>query len=139
MASLVRWIFPPLLGESLILSKSIRRRKRRGSGGQESFLDCHTKSNLLCSYRSASIRTKRVNSQKDSMLPSFRKLYYQVQDVLDGRKRKSYKPKIYSADIMPLRGFLICPQCGELLTGMLNMLTVHFSNTSRSSYREKKC
>jgi len=44
-------------------------------------------------------------------------LYYQVQDVLDGRKRVPYKPKIVTNENLPLRGFLICPDCGKLLTG----------------------
>ena len=44
-------------------------------------------------------------------------LYYQVQDVLDGRKRSTYKAKILTNENLPLRGFLICPKCGKLLTG----------------------
>jgi site-specific DNA recombinase len=44
-------------------------------------------------------------------------LYYRVQDVLDGRKRNQYKAKIVSAPLLPLRGFLECPECGKLLTG----------------------
>jgi site-specific DNA recombinase len=44
-------------------------------------------------------------------------LYYQVQDVLDGRKRGQYKLKVASNASLPLRGFLICPACGKLLTG----------------------
>jgi site-specific DNA recombinase len=44
-------------------------------------------------------------------------LYYQVQDVLDGRKRGQYKLKVASNATLPLRGFLICHQCGKLLTG----------------------
>lgn len=44
-------------------------------------------------------------------------LYYQAQDVLDGRKRGQYRLKVASNATMPLRGFLICPDCGKLLTG----------------------
>lgn len=44
-------------------------------------------------------------------------LYYQVQDVLDGRKRGQYKLKVTSNATLPLRGFLICHKCGKLLTG----------------------
>ncbi len=43
-------------------------------------------------------------------------LYYQVQDVLDGRKRH-YRLKVVSNASLPLRGFLICPKCNKLLTG----------------------
>ena len=44
-------------------------------------------------------------------------LYYRVQDVLNGRKRPTYRPKIQTNEDLPLRGFLICPQCGKVLTG----------------------
>ena len=43
-------------------------------------------------------------------------LFYAVQDVLDGRK-KSMRPKMSVDDNLPLRGFLICPNCGRMLTG----------------------
>jgi site-specific DNA recombinase len=44
-------------------------------------------------------------------------LYYDVQDVLDGRKRGQYKLKVAAGADMPLRGSLICPTCGKILTG----------------------
>lgn len=46
-------------------------------------------------------------------------LFYEVQEVLDGRKRKLFHPKIVSMAELPLRGFLICPNpdCGRMLTG----------------------
>ncbi len=43
-------------------------------------------------------------------------LFYEVQDVLDGKK-KMQRTKITVDDKIPLRGFLICPRCGRLLTG----------------------
>ncbi|ULT38441.1 recombinase family protein [Niabella defluvii] len=44
-------------------------------------------------------------------------LFFDVQDVLDGRKRKAVSKKIVSQDDIPLRGYLICPNCGRFLTG----------------------
>ncbi|MGN2375578.1 recombinase family protein [Sphingobacterium spiritivorum] len=43
-------------------------------------------------------------------------LYYEVQDVLDGRGR-NYRAKIKTLNDFPMRGFLICPECRRLLTG----------------------
>ena len=43
-------------------------------------------------------------------------LFYTVQDVLDGRKR-IMRTKIIVDENLPLRGFLICPNCGRMLTG----------------------
>lgn len=42
--------------------------------------------------------------------------FYRVQDFLDGKKRTD-GTKIVSLDMLPLRGFLICPKCGRKLTG----------------------
>jgi site-specific DNA recombinase len=44
-------------------------------------------------------------------------IFYQVQDILKGRKKAF--PVKYSAQVneLPLRGFLTCPQCGKNLTG----------------------
>ena len=46
-------------------------------------------------------------------------LFYKVQDILDGRKQTSRleATKVGSMDMLPLRGFLICPKCGKLLSG----------------------
>ncbi|MBN8833724.1 MAG: recombinase family protein [Sphingobacteriales bacterium 39-19] len=44
-------------------------------------------------------------------------LFFDVQDVLDGRKRKAVSKKVVSQDDIPLRGYLICPNCGRFLTG----------------------
>jgi len=53
-------------------------------------------------------------------------LYHQVQDVLDGRKRRSYRLKVASNASPPLRGFLICPKCGKLLTGSASKGHTHY-------------
>lgn len=42
-------------------------------------------------------------------------LFYQVQDVLDGKK-KPMRTKLKVDDKFPLRGYLLCPKCGKLLT-----------------------
>ena len=54
-----------------------------------------------------------VQGQHEAILSE--ELFEQVQDVLDGRGRK-YRLKIETRDEFPLRGFLICPECGKLLT-----------------------
>lgn len=42
-------------------------------------------------------------------------LFYRVQDVLDGNK-KIMRTKIKVDEAFPLRGFMLCPECGRLLT-----------------------
>ena len=43
-------------------------------------------------------------------------LFYDVQDVLNGRK-KIQRTKLAVDNMLPLRGFLICPKCSRMLTG----------------------
>src|SRR5690625_785589 len=43
------------------------------------------------------------------------KLFETVQEILDGRGR-TYRSKIKTSEEFILRGFLICPSCGKLLT-----------------------
>lgn len=42
--------------------------------------------------------------------------FYAVQDILDGRKKKVPNKFQTVRDEFPLRGFLICPDCGRTLT-----------------------
>ncbi|WP_345952118.1 recombinase family protein [Mucilaginibacter sp. PAMB04274] len=44
-------------------------------------------------------------------------LFYRVQDVLNGRTKGAWGPKMVSVDKLPLRGLIICPECGRMLTG----------------------
>lgn len=44
------------------------------------------------------------------------RLFWEVQDVLD-RRKKVHQVKIQTPDNLPLRGFLYCPDCGRTLTG----------------------
>ena len=43
-------------------------------------------------------------------------LFYEVQDVLNGNKKKPVV-KFVSNEMLPLRGFLECPDCHRMLTG----------------------
>ncbi len=44
-------------------------------------------------------------------------LYYEVQDILDGKKRKLPASPFCQKRELPLRGFLTCAKCGKTLTG----------------------
>ena len=46
-------------------------------------------------------------------------LFYRVQEVIEGRKRRFEKKgtKAVSPRSLALRGFLICPKCGKVMTG----------------------
>ncbi|MEJ7693164.1 recombinase family protein [Daejeonella sp.] len=45
-------------------------------------------------------------------------MFYKVQDILDGKKRKiREKTRMVSDEELPLRGFMHCPNCNRMLTG----------------------
>lgn len=44
-------------------------------------------------------------------------LFYEVQDVLEGKRRKELPAHPSRQELLPLRGFLKCPVCGRTLTG----------------------
>ncbi|TKC04465.1 recombinase family protein [Pedobacter frigoris] len=57
---------------------------------------------------------KVVDGQHDALISEA--LFYDVQDVLNGRKRKK-AAKVVSLDSLPLRGLILCPNCHRMLTG----------------------
>ena len=67
-------------------------------------------------------------------------LFYNVQDILDGRKRKA-KTTIASHDMMPLRGFLRCSRCTRTLTSSAakrrNAYYYYYHCSSSCGYRAK--
>lgn len=57
-----------------------------------------------------------VQGQHDPIISEA--LFYEVQDILDGNKRKERpNTKMISNENLPLRGYLICPKCGQTITG----------------------
>lgn len=68
-------------------------------------------------------------------------LFYKVQDVLSGRKRKSTGTKIVALDMLSLRGFLNCPQCRRTLSGSASKGRTHYYHyfhcSSACGYRKK--
>jgi site-specific DNA recombinase len=54
-------------------------------------------------------------------------VFYSVQDILEGKKRRTPLKYLTVRDEFPLRGYLLCPQCGRNLTGSASKgSTAHF-------------
>ncbi len=56
-----------------------------------------------------------VNAQHDAIISET--LFNEVGDLLDGRKTPRINLKVFSTAELPLRGFIVCPHCGRMLTG----------------------
>ena len=68
-------------------------------------------------------------------------LFYEVQDVLSGGKKNTPVIKIFSKDMLPLKGFLRCPACSRTLCGSASKgrkLYYHYYHCcSACGYRQK--
>lgn len=68
-------------------------------------------------------------------------LFYDVQDVLDGRKRTITGTTIVSMSMLPLRGFLNCSKCTRVLSGSAskgrNQYYHYYHCSSYCGYRQK--
>jgi len=68
-------------------------------------------------------------------------LFYDVQDVLEGRKRKLSGTKIVSPNMLQLRGFLNCSKCTRTLSGSASKGRTQYYHyyhcSSACGYRQK--
>ena len=68
-----------------------------------------------------------VKAQHEPIVSEY--LFYEVRDVLDGKKRRVKSKSNYDIDEnFPLRGFLQCPNCGGMLTGSTSKGKTQFYN-----------
>ncbi|WPU97881.1 recombinase family protein [Mucilaginibacter sp. cycad4] len=67
-------------------------------------------------------------------------MYYQIQEILDGKKRKS-RTTIMSPKMLPLKGFLHCNHCSRVLCGSAskgrNSYYYYYHCSSACGYRKK--
>ncbi|MFT4221895.1 MAG: recombinase family protein [Dysgonomonas sp.] len=76
-----------------------------------------------------------------------KELFDRVQLILDGNKRvERPNTKILSDENLPLRGFLVCPECGRNLTGsasngitIISIFNYSIINHLKHSTQLKKC
>jgi len=68
------------------------------------------------------IRLKAFKDEEEEILQGIHEpilseeLFYDVQNVLDGKKKSKYKYSLING-VYPMRGHLVCPRCGKTLTG----------------------
>ena len=119
MAGVIRWSFEKIAEGVFNTEQVYKMAKEKGFKGTKSLFWTAIRNPVYCGkielpkYKEEEGRL--IKGQHEPLISEA--LYYQVQDVLDGRKRGQYRLKVASNETMPLRGFLICPHCGKLLTG----------------------
>jgi site-specific DNA recombinase len=117
-AEVVRWIFDQLAVGTYSSESVWKMAKERGlSIGKNAFY-CIIRN----PFYTGKIRISMYKDEAESTVAGIHEpligedLFYQVQDILDGKKRPVTRIRADALDIFQLRGFLICEKCGRLLT-----------------------
>ena len=119
LASLVKWSFEQVAEGIMNTEQVYKMAKAKGFKGAKSlFWTCITNPVYCGKIFLEKYKDEEAQFIKAKHEPIIsEELYYKVQDVLYGRKRNTYRLKVVSNLSLPLRGFLICPECGKILTG----------------------
>ncbi|TDW97146.1 recombinase family protein [Dinghuibacter silviterrae] len=117
-APMVKWVFEEVAKGVLSIKEVWRTARRKGLNVGRSNIwyllrnPIYYGKILLPAYKDE--ETKIISGLHEPIISE--DLFYEVQDVLDGKKRNP-KPKYTAREELPLRGFLQCPRCGRALTG----------------------
>lgn len=119
-ASLIKWVFQELSNGVLAADQIRRAANKKGLKCSRSNFWTVVRNPIYCGKifipKFKDDETYLVQGLHEPLISEG--LFYDVQDVLDGKRRKErFNTKIASQDSLPLRGFLICPKCGRMLTG----------------------
>lgn len=114
-AGILRWSFEEIAKGAYNTEQVFKMAKEKGFTGTKSLFWFAIRNPVYCGKIFIPKYKEDESRQHEPLISE--DLYYQVQDVLDGRKRGQYKLKVASNATLPLRGFLICPTCGKVLTG----------------------
>lgn len=116
-APIMQWVFQQLAYGQYSAESIWKEAVQRG-------LDC-TKNTFWNAIRHpvycGKVRIKAYKNEEEQLVQGHHEpliteaLFYRVQDVLNG-KRKEQRTKITVDDRFPLRGFVLCPECGRVLT-----------------------
>ena len=119
-ASIIKWVFQELANGHFAADQIRKEANNRGLKCSRSNFWYAIRNPVYCgkipitSYKDE--EKTAVQGQHEAIISEA--IFYEVQEVLMGRKRKEKSgTQITVGDQMPLRGFLICPKCGRMLTG----------------------
>ena len=117
-ASILRWAFEEIAKETYNTEQVFKMAKEKGFRGVKTLFWSAIRNPVYC----GKIFVAKYKDEESCYVKSLHEpiisedLFYRVQDVLDGRTRH-FRLKVIASEDLPLRGFLICPKCGKILTG----------------------
>jgi site-specific DNA recombinase len=117
-SKIMLWVFERIADGNLTTEQVLKQAREKG-------LNC-SKNNFWVAIRNpvycGKIFIEKFKDEDIRLVPGQHEpiisetLFYEAQDVLDGKKKKQ-RTKVTVDDRIPLLGFLVCPKCGRLLTG----------------------
>jgi site-specific DNA recombinase len=116
-AGIMRWVFNTLASGQYTVEQIYKEAKSKGIRLARSNFWMSLRNPIYC----GKILIKSFKDEAICIVPGVHEpiisesMFYDVQDYLDGKK-KNFRTKIEGEDIFQLRGYLICPKCGKLLT-----------------------
>jgi site-specific DNA recombinase len=117
-ADIIRWSFEELAEGRYNTEQIWKMAKAKGFKGTRSLFWFAIRNPVYCGKifipKHKDEESQFVKGQHEPLISEA--LFYEVQDILDGRGRK-YRLKTVAAVSLPLRGFLLCPICGKVLSG----------------------
>jgi DNA invertase Pin-like site-specific DNA recombinase len=116
-APIVKWFFQEVASGNFTVESLFKRAQEKGLNYKKHAFWLAIRNPVYCgkifvpAYKSE--EEQLVTGQHQPLISEA--LFYQVQDILDGKK-KVQRTKVDVDDRFPLRGYLLCPDCGRLLT-----------------------
>ena len=119
-ASIMRWAFHELANGHFAADQIRKEVNRRGIKCSRSNFWRAIRNPVYCGKIEISQfkdeENITVHGQHEGIISE--SLFYEVQSILTGRKRNQRPAtQLIVDENMPLRGFLVCPECGRVLTG----------------------
>jgi site-specific DNA recombinase len=119
-ASNIQWAFKEMAKGILAVDQVRQAINKRGKNISRSAFHVSLRNAVYCGkvfiQKHKDEEAHFVEGQHEPLISEA--LFYKVQNIIDGNiRQKRPQTKISSDDNLPLRGFLICPDCGRNLTG----------------------
>jgi site-specific DNA recombinase len=117
-SKILKWAFEEIVKGVYNIEQVFKEARKKGFKKTRSLFYFAIRNPVYCGKifipRFKDEESKFVKAQHEPIISEG--VFYEAQDVIDGRKR-TYKLKVVSNESLPLRGSLICPECGKLLSG----------------------
>ena len=130
MAGIIRWSYEQLAKGIYNIQQVYEMAQLRGFNGARSLFWFAIRNPVYCSKvflpKHKDEESRYVKAKHEPIVSEA--LFYEVQDILSRRKRISLTT-VRVEPSLPLRGFLICPECKKVLSGSISK-----GNTKRYAY-----